>query len=94
MFSVKVREEDALIKFGPLLTCTTTRIEDAERIRAYLKEQKEWIRQQGTTATSRDMLSRMWWTLQKMVDYGFWSIQDQRYIVYWHDTCADQFTTP
>lgn len=94
MVSVKIREEEALLKFGPNLTCTYPNVENAERLRIYVKEQKEWIRVQGRNATSRDMISRMWWLLQKMIDYGMWSIQDQKYIVYWYDTCTEQFTSP
>ena len=94
MISVKIREEDALLKFGPNLTCTYFNVENAERLRAYLKEQKEWIRTEGRDAPAREMIARMWWVLQKMVDYGMWSIQDQKYIVYWYDTCTEQFTNP
>ncbi len=93
MVSVKIREEEALIKFGPLLTCSYSNIANAESLRAYLKEQKEWIREQGDKAPVREMTRRMWWLMQKMIDFGIWTIQDQKYIVYWYDTCTEQFTT-
>jgi hypothetical protein len=93
MVSVKIREEEALIKFGPLLTCTYSNVPNAELLRSYLKEQKEWIREQGDKASVREMTRRMWWLLQKMIDFGIWTIQDQKYIVYWYDTCTEQFTT-
>ena len=92
MITVKIRDEEALIKFGPILSCSYHNIAKAEHLRIYLKEQKEWIREQGSSAPIREMTRRMWWVLQKMIDYGIWSIQDQKYIVYWHDTCTDQFT--
>ena len=94
MISVKVREEEAVLKFGPNMTCTHSEVGNAERIRAYVKEQKEWIRTQGRNAPIREMMTRMWWVLQKMIDYGMWSIPDQKYIVYWYDTCTEQLTTP
>ena len=94
MISVKIREGDALLKFGPNLSCNYFNLEHAECLRAYLKEQKEWIRVEGRNASPREMLARMWWVLQKMVDYGMWSIQDQKYIVYWYDTCTEQITNP
>lgn len=93
MVSVKIRDEEAHIKFGPLLTCTYPNVGKAEILRDYLKEQKEWIREQGRGAPVREMIRRMWWLLQKMIDFGIWTIHDQKYIVYWYDTCVEQFTT-
>ena len=93
MVSVKIREEEAVIKFGPLLACSYSNIPNAELLRSYLKEQKEWIREQGKDAPVREMTRRMWWLMQKMIDFGIWTIQDQKYIVYWYDTCTEQFTT-
>lgn len=93
MISVKIRDEDAFIKFGPNLSCSYPNLAKADHLRVYLKEQKEWIREQGKDASAREMYRRMWWVLQKMIDYGMWSIQDQKYIVYWYDTCTEQFTT-
>ena len=93
MISVKIRDDDAMIKFGPLLTCSYPNLANAELLRAYLKEQKEWIREQGKTAQPRILVRRMWWLLQKLIDFGVWSIHDQKYIVYWYDTCTEQFTT-
>lgn len=93
MVSVKIRDDDAVIKFGPNLTCSYSNLGKAELLRDYLKEQKEWIREQGKEAPIRELVRRMWWLLQKMIDFGVWSIQDQKYIVYWYDTCTEQFTT-
>ena len=92
MVSVKIREDEAIIRFGPTLACSYSNLPNAELLRAYLKEQKEWIREQGAKAPHREMLRRMWWLLQKMIDFGIWSIQDQKYIVYWYDTSTEQFT--
>jgi hypothetical protein len=93
MVSVKIRDEEAVIKFGPNLSCTYINVPRAEELREYLKEQKEWIREQGDKASVREMTRRMWWLMQKMIDFGIWTIQDQKYIVYWYDTCTEQFTT-
>ena len=93
MVSVRIRDEEAVIKFGPLLSCTYINLPRAEELREYLKEQKEWIREQGDKASVREMTRRMWWLMQKMIDFGIWTIQDQKYIVYWYDTCTEQFTT-
>lgn len=93
MISVKIREEEAVLKFGPNLTCSYPNLANAELLRAYIKEQKEWIREQGKDAPRHELIRRMWWLLQKMIDFGMWSIQDQKYIVYWYDTCTEQFTT-
>ena len=92
MVSVKIREEEALIKFGPLLTCSYSDLANAELLRSSLKEQKEWIREKGRSAPIQELTRRMWWLMQKMIDFGIWTIHDQKYIVYWYDTCTEQFT--
>jgi hypothetical protein len=76
------------------MTCAYSDLNNAERLRTYVREQKEWIRTVGHNAIPREMISRMWWLLQKMIDFGMWSIQDQKYIVYWYDTCTEQITNP
>jgi hypothetical protein len=97
VFSVKIRPgEDPTVRFGPLFAETT--LKNAEDLKAYLKEQKEWVREtRGRFPT--EMRIRMWWVVQKCIDLNFFDSSELKFLILWMDGCAEQirdvvFTNP
>lgn len=97
LFSVKIRGEDeCIVKFGSLFTNTSLR--NAEDLKSFLKEQKEWVREtRGKFPT--EMRMRLWWVVQKCLDLGLFTASEQKFIILWLDGCNEQirdvvFTNP
>lgn len=84
LFSAK----DGTVKFGPKIIDGHLDPEIVGELRAYLKEQKEWIRTERRPF--REMTRRMWWLTQKIVEYGVFSSLEQKHVMLWLDTCLDQ----
>ena len=97
LFSVKLREgEDCIVRFGSLYTNTSLR--NAEDLKSYLKEQKEWVRETRGKFPN-EMRMRLWWVVQKCLDLGLFTPSEQKFLILWLDGCNEQirdvmFTNP
>jgi hypothetical protein len=69
MFSVKVSKDDSpsTVSFGTLVPATLDN-ETASTLRSYIKQQKEWLRNEKQT-NKAEMRRRIWWVVQKILDY-------------------------
>jgi hypothetical protein len=57
-----------------------------------LKEQKEWIREQGKNVNPKEAVRRMWWVVEKMIEFGIFSSSEQKTVMIWLDICLDRLT--
>jgi hypothetical protein len=90
MFSVRVSKDESpsTISFGVTAPATLDQ-ETASLLRSYIKEQKEWLRQEKRTNRT-EMRQRIWWIVQKILDYKLFTEKGQCYMMYWLDKCDDQ----
>jgi hypothetical protein len=90
MFSVKVSKDDSpsTVSFGTL-TPVTLDTETASTLRSYIKQQKEWLREEQQT-NKAELRRRIWWIVQKILDYKLFTEKGQCYMMYWLDKCDDQ----
>jgi hypothetical protein len=90
MFSVKVSKDDSpsTVSFGTLVPATLDN-ETASTLRSYIKQQKEWLRNEKQT-NKAEMRRRIWWVVQKILDYKLFPERGQCYIMFWLDKCDDQ----
>ena len=83
------RAKGQTVSYGKLFTHENVSLEIVEDIRVWLKAQKEWIQ---TSPPSREMKHRMWWLVQKVMDYGLFDGTAQRHILFWYDSCTEALT--
>ena len=90
MFQVKVSKDEtpSTVSFG-VLTPSTISQEEASTLRSYIKLQKEWLRAEKRT-NKAEMRQRIWWVVQKVLDYKLFKEREQCYMMYWLDKCDDQ----
>lgn len=90
MFQVKVSKDDSpsTVSFG-IVTPANIDTESASTLRSYIKQQKEWLRQEKRTNRA-EMRQRIWWIVQKLLDYKLFTEKGQCYMMYWLDKCDDQ----
>lgn len=90
MFQVKVSKDDSpsTVSFG-VVTPANLDTESAATLRSYIKQQKEWLRQEKRTNRA-EMRQRIWWVVQKILDYKLFTEKGQCYMMYWLDKCDDQ----
>lgn len=79
------------VSYGGLFTHANVDPEIVDDIRGWLKQQKEWVRSHPPV---REMTHRMWWLVQKLMDYKLFDGLGQRHILFWYDSCIDAITTP
>lgn len=84
MFSVKSNT----ISFG-VTAPVTIDTDTASTLRTYIREQKEWLRGEKQT-NKAEMRRRIWWVVQKILDYKLFTEKGQCYMMYWLDKCDDQ----
>ena len=84
MFSVKSNT----ISFG-VTAPVTIDTDTASTLRSYINEQKEWLRGEKQT-NKAEMRRRIWWVVQKILDYKLFTEKGQCYMMYWLDKCDDQ----
>jgi hypothetical protein len=84
MFSVK----SGTVSFGTLPPAEIDP-ETASTLRSYIKQQKEWLRNEKQT-NKAEMRRRIWWVVQKILDYKVFAEKGQCYIMFWLDKCDDQ----
>ena len=80
----RVRTKDLSIRFGHnIVDEEDLRLAELQTFKTYLDEQKQWIREIGRKADPKELKRRMWWLLQKMFEFGFFTASDQATIVSW-----------
>lgn len=85
-FTVK----DTAIRFGKRIVDGTVSEETARQMKEYIREQKQWILEQGKSADRKELRRRMWWLCQKILDAGVFTGTEQHIISCWLDTCLDR----
>jgi len=90
-FSLFSAKEDT-VKFGRNIVDDEVEHKVVAEIRAYLKEQKEWIREERRPP--HEMRRRMWLIVEKIIEYGIFTSSDQKHVMIWLDICLDQVTSP
>jgi hypothetical protein len=88
LFSAK----DDTVKFGRNIADDEVEPKAVAEIRAYLKQQKEWVREERRLPV--EMSRRMWWIVEKIIEYGVFTSSDQKHIMIWLDICLDRITNP
>lgn len=83
MFRVK----DTSVSFG-VLTDGEVSPAVVESLRTYFKQQKEWVRE--TPRPAKEIRQRLWWVVQKILDFKVFTEYGHRYLMFWHDSCDDQ----
>jgi hypothetical protein len=83
------RAKGTEVSYGKLFTHKDVDPEVVNDIRVYVKAQKEWVK---TRPSARKLCLRMWWLVQKIMDYGLFDSLAQRHMLFWFDTCSDLLT--
>ena len=76
------------IRFGRRIVDDDVEPYVVDEFRAYLKEQREWIRMQIQPTV--EMRQRMWWVVEKLIEHGVFSSSEQKNVMIWLDLCLDQ----
>lgn len=92
--SVKIRGQEVEIRFGRGIVDEDVPLQTAEKFREYLKEQREWIREQGKDANPKELKRRLWWVVTKIIDLGIFTNSEQKSVMIWLDICLDMITNP
>lgn len=88
LFSAK----DDTVKFGRKIIDDTVDQKVVSEIRYYLKVQREWIRDENPSPA--EMARRMWWIVEKILEYGIFTTSDQKHVMIWLDICLNRLTNP
>ena len=59
--------------------------EQLRELKSYLKAQKSWIRKEKTSIHRKECRRRMWFFVQKLIEYGAFCRADRRDIILWMD---------
>lgn len=59
--------------------------EQLKELKAYLKTQKSWIRKEMRNVKHSECRRRMWFFVQKLIEYGAFCRADRRDIIIWMD---------
>jgi hypothetical protein len=91
LLSVRIHgEDDISVRFGRNILDDTVSLDTAQKLKAFLKEQKEWIRGQGKRVSLLEVKRRMWWLVEKILELGIFTTSEQKHIMIWLDICLDQ----
>lgn len=66
------------VHFGDGMSCYCNDRDQYDQFKEYIKEQKKWVR---TESDEPEVQSRMWWLLQKMIEFGLFAGSDFRTIL-------------
>ena len=91
-FSLFGVRKDGSVRFGPKIIEEEPEEEHATEFRNYLKEQREWIRQLGKKADVKELQRRMWWVVEKMIEFGFFTGGEQKTVMIWLDICLTRLS--
>ena len=59
--------------------------EQLRELKTYLKAQKSWIRKEKTQISRKECRRRMWFFVQKLLEYGAFTRPERRDIISWMD---------
>ena len=91
-FSLFGVRKDGSVRFGPNIVEEDVVEEQSIVFRNYLKEQREWIRQLGKKADIKELQRRMWWVVEKMMEFGFFTNAEQKTVMIWLDICLTRLS--
>ena len=91
-FSLFGVRKDGSVRFGPKIIEDDAEEEHSSEFRNYLKEQREWIRQLGKKADIKELQRRMWWVVEKMIEFGFFTNAEQKTVMIWLDICLTRLS--
>ena len=95
LFRVRIKGEELSIRFGH--NCVDEedlKLEEVQQFKTYLQDQREWIRTTGKRADPAELQRRMWWVVEKVIEFGFFTSSDQKTVMIWLDICLHRLTTP
>lgn len=95
LFRVRIKGAELSVRFGH--NCVDEddlKLEEVEQFKDYLQEQRDWIKQLGKKADAKELQRRMWWVVEKMIEFGFFTASDQRTIMIWLEICLNRLTNP
>jgi hypothetical protein len=92
LFSARLFADRVEVRFGPNISDEELSRDVVQKFREYLKEQKEWIREQGRKVNKKQAIHRMWWVVEKMIEFGIFSSSEQKTVMIWLDICLDRVT--
>lgn len=95
LFRVRIKGEDVSVRFGH--NCVDEddlRLDEVQQFKTYIQEQRDWIKETGKKADTRELQRRMWWVVEKMIEFGFFTSSDQKTVMIWLDICLSRLTTP
>ena len=95
LFRVRIKGDELSIRFGH--NCVDEddlKLEEVQQFKTYLQDQREWIRAMGKQADPAELQRRMWWVVEKMIEFGFFTSSDQKTVMIWLDICLGRLTTP
>jgi hypothetical protein len=88
----RVRERS--IRFGHnCLDDDDLRADELQQFKEYLQQQRDWIKEIGKKADPSELQRRMWWVVEKVLEFGFFTSSDQRTIMIWLDICLSRLST-
>jgi hypothetical protein len=91
LFRVRIKGEELSIRFGH--NCVDEedlKADELQQFKTYLQEQRDWIRGLGKQADPKELQRRMWWVVEKMIEFGFFTSSDQRTVMIWLDICLSR----
>ena len=92
MFSAK--SNDSIVKFGRRSVATDVPADVVRKLREYIKEQREWILEQAHDVHPAEARRRMWWIVEKIIEYDIFTSSEQKTIMIWLDICLEQTKEP
>lgn len=97
LFSAKLNGEEGTVKFARRMVDISVPVDVVRKIREYLKEQREWILEQAHDVNPSEARRRMWWIVEKIIEFDIFTSSEQKSIMIWLDICLEQTkesTTP
>jgi hypothetical protein len=59
--------------------------EQLKELKTYLKQQKSWIRKEQTNIKASECRKRMWFFMQKLLEFGAFTRGERREMILWMD---------
>ena len=94
LLTVKTVGEETTVRFGRGIVDEDVSRDVATRLKDYVKEQKEWVRENGRDVSLKECQRRMWWLVEKILEFGVFTSAEQKHIMIWLDICLDRLTSP
>lgn len=94
MFSARTNGDECVVKFGRRAVDTSLSHDVVRKLREYIKEQREWILEQGRDVHPAEARRRMWWIVEKILEFDIFASSEQKTIMIWLDICLEQTKEP